>query len=88
MIKFNKPANLNGAELLDELKTVGVFVEGVPYIDGNGELWLEISDADKNKASDVVSSHNGTIIAPEPTFAEKLASVGISLNDLKVALGI
>jgi hypothetical protein len=86
MIKFNKPANLNGAELLAELKAGGVVVTGLPLIDENGEFWLDIKEADETKATPIVAAHNGTLVAPEPTIAEKLASVGLSIEELKAAL--
>lgn len=86
MIQFNKPVNLNGTELLDELKGVGVTVEGLPLIDENGDFWLDIKPADKAKATPIVAAHDGTTIAPEPTVADKLASVGLSIEDLKAAL--
>ena len=91
MIKFNKPANLNGAELLDELAAVGIVLDlttQAPLIDGNGDLWLDVKSADKTKAAEVVAGHNGTTVAPEPTIEDKLASVGLSLPDLKAALGL
>ncbi len=91
MIKFNKPENLNGAELLDELAAVGIILDRItqlPFIDGNGDFWLRISEADKAKAAEVVAAHNGTTIAPEPTVEDKLASVGLSIDDLKSALGL
>jgi hypothetical protein len=88
MIKFNKPQNLNGAELLSELNSVGVNVIGLPLVDGNGDLWLKIDSADEAKAKPIVESHNGTTVAPEPTVQEKLASVGLSLTDLKSSLGL
>ena len=91
MIKFNKPANLNGSELLDELAAVGIVLDlttQAPLIDGNGDLWLDIKSADKAKAELVVAAHNGTTIAPEPTVEQKLASVGLNLSDLKSALGL
>ena len=91
MIKFDKPENLNGAELLDELAAVGIVLDlttQAPLIDGNGDLWLDIKSADKAKAELVVAAHNGTTIAPEPTVEQKLASVGLNLSDLKSALGI
>jgi hypothetical protein len=87
MIKFNKPQNLNGAELLSELKTAGITITEDPTIDGNGDFWLDVSEADKDKAAAIVAAHNGTTIAPEPTVADKLASVGLSIKDLKAALG-
>ena len=91
MIKFDKPENLNGAELLDELAAVGIVLDlttQAPLIDGNGDLWLDVKSSDKAKAELVVVAHNGTTIAPEPTIEQKLASVGLNLTDLKSALGI
>jgi hypothetical protein len=88
MIKFNKPVNLNGTELLAELNAAGVLIEQSPTVDGNDNLWLEIADEDKIKAQTVVNAHNGTTVAPELTIADKLASIGLSLDDLKDALGL
>lgn len=91
MIKFNKPANLNGAELLDELQAVGIILDRnteLPLIDGNGDLWLSVKSSDKAKAETVVAAHNGTTVAPELTIEDKLASVGLNLADLKSALGL
>jgi len=88
MIQFTKPVNLNGAELIAELNAAGIVITEIPFIDGNGNFWLDISESDKNKASSVVAAHNGTIIAPEPTLDVKLASVGLSVNELKAALGL
>ncbi len=88
MITFTKPQNLNGKELLDELAAVGVVVEGLPIDDGAGNLILNIAAKDEAKAADVVAAHNGTTIALEPTVEQKLESVGLSLTDLKAALGL
>ena len=86
MIQFNKPENLNGAELLSELKSAGVTINEDPTIDGNGDFWLQIAESDKTMATTVVSAHNGTTVASEPTVADKLASVGLSIEELKTAL--
>jgi hypothetical protein len=90
MIQFTKPTNLNGAELVAELASVGVIVnvKTSPLIDGDDNFWLDIAEADKAKATPIVAAHNGTIIPPEPTVADKLASVGLSVTDLKAALGL
>lgn len=91
MIKFDKPKNLNGAELLDELAAVGIVLDKfkqAPLIDGNGDFWLDIESGDEDKVAKVVAAHNGTTVAPEPTIEDKLASVGLNLADLKSALGL
>lgn len=88
MIKYTKPKNLNGAELLEQLNAAGISISELPFIDGNNDLFLEIADTDAKKAENVVAAHNGNTISPEPTVADKLASVGLSLTDLKLALGI
>ena len=88
MIKFNKPKNLNGAELLQQLNNNGVEITQPPLIDGNGDFWLDIAVADEAKAQTVVAAHNGTTVAPEPTVADKLANAGLTVEDLKAALGL
>ena len=87
MIQFTKPTNLNGLELLTELNAAGVAITQWPELDGSGVLWLDIAEDDKAKATPIVAAHNGTIVAPEPTIADKLASVGLSIEELKAALG-
>jgi hypothetical protein len=88
MIQFTKPKNLNGTELLAELNKAGVSITQSPMVDGNDNLFLDVSEADKVKAERIVAAHNGTMIAPEATVAQKLTSVGLSIDDLKVALGL
>lgn len=86
MIKFTKPQNLNGAELLKQLQDGGVTITQAPTIDGDGIFWLDIDSKDETKATAIVAAHNGTIVAPEATIADKLASVGLSIDELKAAL--
>jgi hypothetical protein len=88
MIKFEKPVNLNGAELLDELNSAGIVITSKAVVDGNDDLWLDIANKDEAKAKPIVAAHNGTTVAPEPTVEQKLASVGLNLEDLKSALGL
>jgi hypothetical protein len=88
MIKFNKPNQLNGTQLIAELKAIGVIVneKTSPLLDGNGDFWLDIPAKDETKAKPIVDAHNGTTVAPEPTITQKLASVGLTIDDLKAVL--
>ncbi len=86
MIKFDKPENLNGAELILELKSAGITINQSPEIDGEGNFWLHVSEEDKDAAELIVSAHNGTVTAPEQTIENKLASVGLSIQELREAL--
>ncbi len=91
MIKFNKPTNLNGYELRNELNNAGIKINyggSEVAIDENGNFWLDISESDKTQTESIVAAHNGTTIPPEPTIEDKLSSVGLSLPDLKAALGL
>ncbi len=91
MIKFEKPQNLNGQELREQLRNQGILIsddKDSVLIDSNGDFFLDIDLKDKSKAASIVATHNGTIIAPEPSIAEKLSSVGLNIEDLKIALGV
>ena len=85
MIQFNLPTKLNGAQLLDELNAAGVSIIGYPNQE-NGSLYLDIDVKDEAKAKDVVDAHVG--IDKEPTLDDKLAKVGVSVADIKAALGL
>jgi uncharacterized membrane protein YcaP (DUF421 family) len=90
MITFDKPQNLNGKELREELRAAGIEISDLDgaVAESNGKLLLDIDTSSKSAAAAVVAAHNGTTIAPEPTIQDKLASVGLNLDDLKTALGI
>ena len=91
MMQFTKPINLNGTELRQELNAAGVSISddlNSVSVNGAGELLLDIKEMDEAKATAVVAAHNGTLIAPEQTIADKLASVGLSVADLKEELGL
>lgn len=47
--------------------------------------WFIGGDCTQAEAQGALDAHDGTI--PEPTIADKLASVGLSLEELKAALG-
>ena len=91
MEKFDKPSKLNGAELRQELNAGGVAISNdldAVTIDENQNLVLKIAKKDVEKAQLIVVAHNGTVVAPEATIDQKLASVGLSIDDLKSALGL
>ena len=80
---FTKPQNLNGTELMAELAAVGITVEKI--IDfADGTIGFETDN--ESTAAAVVAAHNGTTVAPEPTIADKLASVGLDFEELKAAI--
>lgn len=88
MIKFTKPANLNGAELLNELNEAGIVITESPVIDGNGDFFLDIEQSDVSKAELVLTKHIGTTQSPELSIEEKLKIVGLTIDDLKSVLGL
>jgi hypothetical protein len=64
MISFNKPTNVNGFELRQELNDAGISIVGdvgTVLITLDGLLWLDITEADAEAAAVVVAAHNGTI---------------------------
>lgn len=89
MIKFIKPENLNGVELLAELNAGKVKITEPPLIDGNGDFWLDIASKDEAKAKAIVDAHNGTTIAPDFTTQRQaiLDRLGLTADEAKLILG-
>jgi len=87
MIEFTKPKNLNGGELVDELKAGGIVVTGWPKLDGD-IFSLDIAESDKDKAAPIVAAHNGTMIAPDNSAAKAalLAKLGLTADEAKLLL--
>jgi len=64
MISFNKPTNVNGFELRQELNDAGISIVGdvgTVLITTDGLLWLDISESNAESAQAIVAAHNGTI---------------------------
>jgi hypothetical protein len=64
LISFDKPSNIDGAKLVNELNNEGISVGNSknsfskwPIIDANNVLWLEIDEKDKTKAQVVLAAH-------------------------------
>ena len=95
MIIFDKPNTLNGSQLRNELRAVGVEITDDIFavsIDGNNKLVLDIDSKDKSKAQKVIDAHiaidNTAAIAQAKAVAEgKLAALGLTTDDLR-ALGL
>jgi hypothetical protein len=88
-LSFDMPSALNGETLADELAAIGVTIApfGIADEPEDGKRVLVItttadhSDAEMAAISDVVAAHDG---APtERTPAEKLAAVGLTVDELK-----
>jgi hypothetical protein len=90
MIKFDIPVNLNGAELKEELKAVGIeFInETYALLIENNSLFVNIAPEFEAIAAPIIAAHNGTTVPPEPTPADKLAAAGLTVDELKAVLGI
>lgn len=82
--EFTKPQSFNGVQLVKELKENGIEILGFPEIDANGVFWLDIDEKKKSQVATIVAAHNG--VDTTPTLTDKLASVGLSIEDLKAAL--
>jgi hypothetical protein len=85
MIKVNKPINL--AQLDQELNGLGLIAD----LDDDKKI-ISVGLAENNNATEVelksaIDAHKAQP-DPEPTVSEKLASVGLSIDELKNALGL
>jgi hypothetical protein len=67
MIQFNRPENLNGEKLVNELEAAGVEVKAntvgikCPVVEYDF-LYLDIKESDKLIAQEIISAHNGTAL--------------------------
>lgn len=90
-MKFERPENLNGYELRQELRNAGIEISDnltSVLVEADGSLILDIKKEDELKAVAIVKNHNGSINAPELTAADKLAAAGLSIEELKELLGL
>jgi hypothetical protein len=66
MIQFDKPQNLNGKTIIDDLIAAGIEIaedesgeRGKPFIDGEGRFYLPVNENDKEAAQAVLDNYNG-----------------------------
>lgn len=83
MEQFNLPSKLNGAQLLEELKAANINASKC-LIDGNGNFFVDVPANKKSAAEAIVNAHQG--VDTEFTLADKLAGIGLSIDELKAAL--
>jgi hypothetical protein len=86
-MEFNMPKNLHAGQLREELKSFGITFldsEEVILVDTATTMQIEISESDKAKATEIIKKHIGVNVPM--TIEQKLASLGLNLNDLKDAL--
>lgn len=82
MVKTTKKINL--AQLDQELNAGGLNMES---IDGEHTISAVNDNVTKAQLEAAIAAHVA-VDDPQPTIAEKLASVGLSIEDLKAALGV
>ena len=66
MIQFDKPENLNGKTLIDDLIAAGIAIgldesgeRAKPFIDGEGNFYLPVIEADREATQTVLDNYNG-----------------------------
>ena len=82
MQQFTKPAKLNGNQLIKELNDAGISASTC-LLDEDA-FFVDVPANKKTQAETIVNSHIG--VDTQPTLADKLASVGLSIDELKAAL--
>jgi hypothetical protein len=88
MIKFNLPKDLNAEQLVNEIASKGIAIDEsvLPLVDGNQDFWLPVNEIDRTAVAKVIADHKPVFI--QPTIQDRLAAAGISIDDLKAALGL
>ena len=79
MIELNLTKEINGDQLCKEIGADDLYV-------ANGKIII-LGKVNKDMAQSKLDAHIPQP-TPQPTIEEKLQSVGLNLNDLKVALGL
>lgn len=79
MIELDLTKEINGDQLCKEIGADDLYV-------ANGKIII-LGDVAKSFAQSKLDAHVPQP-TPQPTIEEKLASVGLDLNDLKAALGL
>jgi hypothetical protein len=89
-MKFQLPVKFNGTRLRNELSAQGINLpEDLNAITvSDNDLFLDINQEDMEKVEEILANHTGEDLIIEETLENKLAKVGLSIDDLKTALGL
>jgi hypothetical protein len=85
MINIELNKEINGKQLVAELETAGVVVEDILRFNNN---ILSIAADEKHTEIAITIVNNHVPVFAEPTIIEKLESIGLSVDELKEALGL
>ena len=92
MIKIQIADVFNGKQLIQEMQEAGVILyenlAGITTVvkESNGEIFIPTSEEFAELAQQVATNH--VAVFQEDTVMDRLASVGLSIDDLKSALGL
>ncbi len=92
MIKIEIEEIFNGKQLIQEMKDAGVVVyenlAGISAVvkESNGEVFIPTSEEFAELAQQVASNH--VPVFQEDTVLDKLKAAGLTIDDLKSALGL
>jgi len=92
MIKIEIADVFNGKQLIQEMQEAGVILyenlAGITAVvkEANGEIFIPTSEEFAELAQQVATNH--VAVFQEDTVMDRLASVGLSIDDLKSALGL
>ena len=95
MITFDRPKELNGKQLRNELNANGVKISDDAQSvcdDGQGNLLLDIKNSDEAKAAAVVLAHIGVdtsinYAAVRASAQAKLAALGLTTDEVAAIVG-
>lgn len=79
MIYFDIPKNLNGLQLADELDLP---ITAITITDG--QLRIETDEANRSNIEKIIKAH----VPKEQSLEDKLAVAGLTIAELKTALGL
>lgn len=92
MIKIEIADTFHGKQLIQEMKDAGVVVyenlTGISAVvkESNGEVFIPTSEEFAELAQQVANSH--VPVFKEDTVVDKLAAAGLTVEELKQALGL